>query len=81
MPRGRKPTTAADTVQAPVETVKFLRRDQVVERTGLSYMTIWRLIKAGEFPPGRQASKKAVAWVSSEITDWIKSRPVCGTDC
>lgn len=58
----------------------LIRRPEINEITGLSVSTIYRLEKSGGFPKRRQISNKSVAWVLSEIEEWIKSRaPVAKT--
>lgn len=52
----------------------FLRCNQVVEITGLSKATLWRLERDGKFPKKRQLSANAVGWIASEIEEWITSR-------
>ena len=56
--------------------MKFLRVRQVMQLTGLSRMTIYRLELAGEFPKRRQLSKNSVAWLESDIAAWADSRPI-----
>ena len=56
--------------------MKFLRIGQVMQLTGLSRMTIYRLELAGEFPNRRQISKNSVAWLDTDIAQWAESRPV-----
>jgi prophage regulatory protein len=56
--------------------MKFLRIRQVMQLTGLSRMTIYRLELAGEFPKRRQLSKNSVAWLDTDIIQWAESRPV-----
>ena len=53
----------------------MLRYPEVERRTGLSRVTIWRKVRAGEFPPPRELSKNAVGWLESEIEAWRESRP------
>jgi prophage regulatory protein len=55
--------------------VEFWRKPVVVARTGLSYPTIWRMMKRGEFPQSRALSGRAVGWLASEVIEWIRSRP------
>lgn len=50
-----------------------LRLPQVKKATGLSTSTIWRLEKEGLFPKRRKISKRAVAWLSSEIDSYINN--------
>jgi len=47
----------------------------VIEATGLSRMTLWRLEKAGHFPARRRLGPNSVAWLESDVTAWIESRP------
>jgi prophage regulatory protein len=56
--------------------MKFLRIKQVMQATGLSRMTIYRLELAGKFPKRRQLSENSVAWLETDIAEWIDSRPV-----
>lgn len=56
--------------------MKFLRIRQVIQLTGLSRMTIYRLELAGQFPRRRRLSENSVAWLESDITAWADSRPI-----
>lgn len=56
--------------------MKFLRIRQVMQVTGLSRMTIYRLELSGKFPKRRQLSQNSVAWFESDIAAWADSRPV-----
>jgi prophage regulatory protein len=56
--------------------MQFLRIRQVMQVTGLSRMTIYRLELAGEFPKRRQLSKNPVAWLESDIAAWADPRPI-----
>jgi predicted DNA-binding transcriptional regulator AlpA len=42
----------------------------------LSDVTIWRMEKAGTFPPRRQIGKRRVGWILSEVENWIKSQQI-----
>jgi predicted DNA-binding transcriptional regulator AlpA len=54
----------------------FLSRRQICTITGLSYPIVWDLIRRGAFPPARKISRARVAWLRSEISEWMRSRPV-----
>ena len=56
--------------------MRFLRIRHVMQLTGLSRMTIYRLELAGRFPKRRQLSKNSVAWLESDVEAWADSRPV-----
>ena len=38
--------------------------------------TLWRKVRAGEFPPPRALSENRKAWLESELLKWVESRPV-----
>lgn len=56
--------------------MKFIRIRQVMQITGLSRMTIYRLELAGNFPKRRKLSQNSVAWREEEVEQWLNSRPV-----
>lgn len=50
------------------------RERVVMEKTGLSKSTRWRLEKAGQFPKKVQLSSRATGWRADEIMEWVRSR-------
>lgn len=54
---------------------KMLRAPEVMARTGLSRVTIWRRVRAGSFPAPIQLGENSIGWPESEITTWLESRP------
>jgi len=55
--------------------MKFLLFPKVKEKVGLCRSTLWRLEKKGLFPQRRRIGVSRIAWVESEIDEWIKDRP------
>ncbi len=53
---------------------KILRKPEVLNRTGLSHVTIWRLEKKGDFPQRVKLGARAVGWIESDIEKWIETR-------
>ena len=53
---------------------QLLTRAEVCDRTALSYSTIWRQERRGNFPARRRISANRVAWVESEVERWIEER-------
>ena len=56
--------------------MRMLSKKNVVERTSLSPVTIWREIKKGRFPKPRQLTPNKVGWPEPEIEKWENSRPL-----
>lgn len=50
---------------------QLLRLADVKARTGLSRTTIYRFIADGRFPRNFPIGARAVAWLESDITQWI----------
>lgn len=55
-------------------TDRFIREPEVRRTTGLSRTTRWRLERAGRFPSRRRISLNAVAWLESEVQEWLRTR-------
>ena len=55
--------------------MKFLRLGDVVQLTGLSRVTLWRLEKRKEFPARIHLTDNCVGWIEDEVVEWMRSRP------
>ena len=53
---------------------RMLRFPDVLERTGLSKATIYRLLKANKFPAPMRLSPRSVGWPVQLIEDWLETR-------
>ncbi|MBT3923558.1 MAG: AlpA family phage regulatory protein [Nitrospina sp.] len=53
----------------------MLNPSEVVKKTGLSRVTLWRLEKIGQFPARVNLTEARVGWPENEIDEWIESRP------
>jgi|WetSurMetagenome_2_1015567.scaffolds.fasta_scaffold1177062_2 prophage regulatory protein len=58
--------------------MRLIRLTETLNKTGLSRSTLYDLTLRGEFPAQVKLFKdgRAVAWIESEIDDWIKSRVI-----
>jgi prophage regulatory protein len=54
----------------------LLRLKKVCYKTGLSRSSLYVAMKRGEFPKSVSIGKRSVAWKSTDIDEWIESRPV-----
>jgi prophage regulatory protein len=53
---------------------RFLRKKEVLFRTGLTSSSLYRLMEQGNFPQSLQISERSVAWRESEVERWIDTR-------
>lgn len=53
---------------------RLLRRPEVLRRVGLGRSAMYARIKAGTFPRPVSTGGNSVAWVESEIDQWIADR-------
>ena len=54
---------------------RILRLPEVLELTGLSKASVYRLMGAGTFPAPRQLGPRAVGWPEGLIAEWISALP------
>ncbi|GLW39713.1 transcriptional regulator [Pectobacterium carotovorum subsp. carotovorum] len=52
----------------------LIRLSGVMKKTGLRKSWIYLLMKQGEFPQAVKIGARSVAWVESEVNDWIAAR-------
>ena len=71
---GGHPQAAHPTVQVMAGQPILLRLPTVMRITGLAKSTIYKLISQNQFPVPIKLSKRAVAWLQSEIDGWVSSR-------
>ena len=57
-----------------IQKKKLLRLPEVMSRTGYKRSNIYQLMNLGDFPKSVQLGPRAVAWLSSEIDQWIDDR-------
>ena len=57
-----------------IQKKKLLRLPEVISRTGYKRSNIYQLMNLGDFPKSVQLGLRAVAWLSSEIDQWIDDR-------
>ncbi|HFC9446839.1 TPA: AlpA family transcriptional regulator [Vibrio cholerae] len=51
--------------------MRFLKLKEVMEKTALSRSAIYRKMNEGEFPQSVSLGDRAVAWVESEVDEWM----------
>ena len=70
----KSPASSAD--MRKVETVKkrLIRRSEVEKITGLTTSRLYEMMKAKEFPKAVPIGPFAVAWVESEVDQWVNAR-------
>jgi prophage regulatory protein len=51
---------------------RILRLEAVLDRTGLSRSTIYRMVELGTFPRQLQISARCIGWRESDIEEWLR---------
>lgn len=54
--------------------MRFLKLKEVMEKTALSRFAIYRKMNDEEFPQSVSLGDRAVAWVESEVDEWMEER-------
>ena len=54
------------------QTTRLIRLTEVMNRTGYGKAWIYRLISEGRFPTQIKIGSRAIAFIESEIDDWIQ---------
>lgn len=52
----------------------FIRLSEVQRRTGYSKAWLYRLMSQSKFPSSVKIGSRAIAFVESEVDDWINQR-------
>ncbi len=53
---------------------RLLRLNGVIEKTGLSRATIYRMQSERRFPTSSRLGQSAMGWIESEIDNWLEQR-------
>ena len=53
---------------------KFLRLPEVISKTGYRRSNLYLLMHEGRFPKAVRLGPKAVAWLESEVDEWMQGR-------
>lgn len=56
-------------------TDRLLPIREVLSTISVGRTTLYAWVKTGEFPRPRKIGAKRVAWLSSDVTNWVASRP------
>ncbi|MEZ8067845.1 helix-turn-helix transcriptional regulator [Vibrio sp. FF145] len=51
--------------------MRLIRMREVLDKTGLSKATLYRLIASGKFPASIQIAYRAVAWEESQVDEYL----------
>jgi prophage regulatory protein len=52
----------------------ILRKTDVMEKVKLSYPTIWRKERNGQFPARVKLGSRMVGWYANEVNEWLETR-------
>lgn len=71
-----KKISTADKFQDPHHNTerRILRRAEILARTGLSDVTIWRMERSGNFPKRVRLGGNSCGWFSDEYEAWLAQK-------
>ncbi|MEZ8192064.1 AlpA family transcriptional regulator [Vibrio sp. 1F279] len=53
--------------------MRFLKLKEVMQKTALSRSAIYRKMDEGSFPKSVSLGDRAVAWIESEVEEWMEA--------
>lgn len=53
---------------------RLLRLNQVLDKTGLKRSQVYAYMRTGDFPRSIKIGPSSVAWLESEIEEWINQK-------
>ena len=53
-------------------TTRILRKKDILQLTGLSHSTLYRMMHEGKFPKPLRLTPGTVGWTSDSISSWIR---------
>ena len=54
--------------------LRIIRQPEVLSRTGLSAMSVWRKQRDKQFPQRLSLGPNSVGWIEAEVEAWIEAR-------
>ncbi len=57
-----------------IENQRLIRRKEVQAKTGLGASSIYAMMQQGKFPKAVNISERRVAWIESDVDQWINER-------
>ena len=54
--------------------MRLIKLKEVIQKTSLGNSSIYKFISEGTFPKQVSLGAKSVAWVESEVDDWIEEK-------
>jgi prophage regulatory protein len=67
-------STTIHTPHAAAKGAGFIRLYEVTQLTSLQRSTIYDMMAIGAFPRPIKIGKRSIAWVETEIIDWINTK-------
>ena len=55
---------------------RIIRMPELLDRTGLCKAQIYNMVGRDEFPAPVKLGARARGWLESELTEWMRSRPL-----
>jgi predicted DNA-binding transcriptional regulator AlpA len=60
--------------------VRLVSANEVAARIGVTLVTLWSWSRNGKFPPPRRVGTRNIAWLSTDVDEWIRNLPMQATE-
>ena len=67
-------SAAAHAAPAASSTIRLISKAELLEKIGVTFPTIWKWMRAGKFPRGREIGGKTM-WIEADVEAWILAQP------
>ena len=57
------------------DSARLILKPELLQRVGLSYTTIYNLMRKGRFPRSVTLTDDRVAWHEHEVNEWVQTLP------
>ena len=68
------PTVVRDLPPLSTGGIRLLSKHEVLDRVGVTYVTLWNWMRAGTFPRSRVLGGKT-CWLESDFDAWVAALP------
>jgi predicted DNA-binding transcriptional regulator AlpA len=74
LPPGVRTKRLKDAADAALDSLQYLRINDVCRLLRISKPTLWRIRRTKDFPKASAVTDRVIAWRRSEVEEWLRAR-------